>query len=50
MTAMSSPETHFATCVLCEASCGLAVKVENGKAVEVVTLACDPYALDEFWS
>jgi uncharacterized protein len=25
-------------------------KVENGKAVEVVTLACDPYALDEFWS
>jgi anaerobic selenocysteine-containing dehydrogenase len=35
MTAMPSPGTRFATCVLCEASCGLAVKVEDGKAVRI---------------
>ena len=35
MTATSSPETRFATCVLCEASCGLAVTVQDGKTVRV---------------
>ncbi len=33
--AASAGTTHFATCVLCEASCGLAIKVEDGKAVRI---------------
>jgi anaerobic selenocysteine-containing dehydrogenase len=35
MSQMPAAETHFATCVLCEASCGLAVKVEGGRATRV---------------
>jgi anaerobic selenocysteine-containing dehydrogenase len=35
MTASPSARTAFATCVLCEASCGLQVTVENGKATRV---------------
>src|SRR5580698_1375266 len=35
MTATPSARTAFATCVLCEASCGLQVTVENGKATRV---------------
>jgi anaerobic selenocysteine-containing dehydrogenase len=35
MTAKPSPQTRIATCVLCEASCGLSVQVEDGKAVRV---------------
>ncbi len=35
MTATPSAWTAFATCVLCEASCGLQITVENGKATRV---------------
>src|SRR5208283_4013313 len=35
MTAMPPAQTRFATCVLCEASCGLSVRVEDGKATRI---------------
>jgi anaerobic selenocysteine-containing dehydrogenase len=33
--AHAQPQTRFATCVLCEASCGLAIQVEDGKATRI---------------
>lgn len=32
---MSSPSTHFTTCNLCEAMCGLAVTVEGGRVTSI---------------
>ena len=35
MTTPPASETRFATCVLCEASCGLSVRVEGGRATRI---------------
>lgn len=41
---MATPEKRFATCMLCEASCGIAVTVEDGRAVRIEGDREDPFS------
>lgn len=38
------PETKFATCMLCEASCGVKVTVEQGRQLRIEGDAADPFS------
>src|ERR1019366_8552167 len=42
--AMSQPATGFATCMLCEAMCGLAVTIRDGKATRIEGDRDDPFS------
>lgn len=41
---MTAPEKRFATCMLCEASCGIAVSVEGDRAVRIEGDREDPFS------
>lgn len=41
---MSEPRTHFRVCPLCEAICGLAIRVEDGRPVAIRGDDTDPFS------